>query len=138
MAEILKDVSHSSPGWKYCEEALTQVGRTFALHTKILNGELHRCVVLGYLICRILDTIEDSPSLNPQLKIQFLRQFPQLYQSDNWEKSIEAWVNRLMDESLDGKQKDIDLVKHTTHVISCFKSLPSDYQRQGKNIFHHG
>ena len=121
--------------WKYCEKVLPRVSRTFALNIKVLTGDHYRAVLLGYLGCRIIDTIEDSPSLKPPLKVQFLRQFPEMIKGDRWEKQLKIWVNQLFKENLIGQPSDIELVKHTSHVLSCFKKLSPSYQHAGEKMF---
>jgi farnesyl-diphosphate farnesyltransferase len=49
--------------WAYCKKMLPLVSRTFALNIGHLNGVLHRAVLIGYLLFRIADTIEDSIDL---------------------------------------------------------------------------
>ncbi len=48
---------------RYCRKALKEVSRTFALGIELLRDPLRDQIGLAYLVCRILDTIEDSTSL---------------------------------------------------------------------------
>jgi len=48
---------------KFCHDFLPKVSRTFALSISQLKEPLRSEICVTYLICRILDTIEDSPSL---------------------------------------------------------------------------
>lgn len=56
-------------------ETLPKVSRTFALSIKLLPAELEHPVAVAYLLCRIADTIEDSPTLPGVVKSQLLREF---------------------------------------------------------------
>ncbi len=47
----------------YCHRVLPRVSRTFALGIKLLRQPLRDRVAVAYLICRILDTIEDTASI---------------------------------------------------------------------------
>src|SRR5262245_56675755 len=47
---------------------LERVSRTFALTIPQLPKELARVVTNAYLLCRIVDTLEDEPALSPELK----------------------------------------------------------------------
>jgi farnesyl-diphosphate farnesyltransferase len=49
--------------WEYCWQMLPKVSRSFVLPISMLSGELRRSVTCGYLLCRIVDTIEDDPEL---------------------------------------------------------------------------
>ena len=54
---------------------LQGVSRTFALTIPVLPVGLREPVSNGYLLCRIIDTIEDDPALNLQQKSKFSSQF---------------------------------------------------------------
>jgi len=47
---------------------LAGVSRTFALTIPQLPPELARVVSNAYLLCRIVDTIEDEPGISPAMK----------------------------------------------------------------------
>jgi farnesyl-diphosphate farnesyltransferase len=57
---------------RWCRAILPRVSRTFALSVRVLPGELGRAVLAAYLLCRIADTIEDAPQLDPELKASTL------------------------------------------------------------------
>jgi farnesyl-diphosphate farnesyltransferase len=54
---------------------LDGVSRTFALTIPQLPGDLTAVVSNAYLLCRIIDTIEDEPSLSPAAKREFSDRF---------------------------------------------------------------
>ncbi len=54
---------------------LPRVSRTFALGIRLLPRSLEDPVTIGYLLCRIADTIEDDRALAPERKLQLLDQF---------------------------------------------------------------
>ncbi|MCF6364258.1 MAG: squalene/phytoene synthase family protein, partial [Gammaproteobacteria bacterium] len=54
---------------------LLGVSRTFALTIPQLPAELCRVVSNGYLLCRIVDTIEDDPALDATQKRHYSRLF---------------------------------------------------------------
>ncbi len=53
---------------KLVKELLPKVSRTFALNIRVLDEDDYFIIGCAYLICRYLDTIEDSPSLSHQAK----------------------------------------------------------------------
>ncbi|MBC8086977.1 MAG: phytoene/squalene synthase family protein [Phycisphaerae bacterium] len=57
---------------KFCTLILPAVSRTFALGIKVLPGHLGQAVLDAYLLCRIADTIEDAPNVDPQVKATLL------------------------------------------------------------------
>ena len=46
--------------WEYCHKILPKVSRTFALNIAQLEGDTFKTVLLGYLLFRIADTLEDT------------------------------------------------------------------------------
>ena len=128
----MDSIEHS---WQYCRKVLPEVSRTFALNIGVLRGELYRSVLLGYLICRIIDTVEDSPSLTPSLKEEFLRSFSAVIAGPNWQCLLEEWLSQLRASKLDGKPQDTELLWHSGHVLKCFKHLAPGYQRVGEKMF---
>lgn len=54
---------------------LPRVSRTFALGIKVLPARLEAPVRLGYLLCRIADTVEDDAVLPPERKAQLFDRF---------------------------------------------------------------
>ncbi len=54
---------------------LPRVSRTFALGIKLLPAKLEPPVRLGYLLCRIADTVEDELGMAPERKAQLLDAF---------------------------------------------------------------
>lgn len=61
--------------WSWCEAMLPLVSRTFALCIRFLPDEVRRPVLLSYLLCRVADTLEDSPELPVSEKQRLLALF---------------------------------------------------------------
>jgi len=51
------------PHWERCATLLPRVSRTFALSIARLREPMKGSVCVSYLLCRILDTVEDAPGL---------------------------------------------------------------------------
>jgi farnesyl-diphosphate farnesyltransferase len=49
--------------WAFCEQALVDVSRTFSKPIQLLPESLRVALTCGYLLCRIVDTVEDHPFL---------------------------------------------------------------------------
>jgi len=45
--------------WAYCEQALLEVSRTFSKPIELLPKPLRVALTCGYLLCRVVDTVED-------------------------------------------------------------------------------
>ncbi len=78
----IQNPSHTgaTSGERQADEALQSrlldgVSRTFALTIPQLPNDLYPVVANAYLLCRIVDTIEDETSLSPEQKRQFCSAF---------------------------------------------------------------
>lgn len=49
--------------WAFCEQALVDVSRTFSKPIQLLPEPLRVALTCGYLLCRVVDTVEDYPEL---------------------------------------------------------------------------
>ncbi|HMV68254.1 MAG TPA: polyprenyl synthetase family protein, partial [Myxococcota bacterium] len=56
----LRDARATAADVAFCQEHLPRVSRTFALSIELLPPGLRDAVRVGYLLCRVLDTIEDD------------------------------------------------------------------------------
>ncbi len=54
---------------------LNRVSRTFALTIRMLEEPFQTYASAAYLLCRIVDTVEDCETLTPELKCRYLRDF---------------------------------------------------------------
>ena len=46
--------------WDFCTASLRKVSRTFSRPIEVLPGDLRKAVTCGYLLCRIVDAVEDN------------------------------------------------------------------------------
>tara|TARA_Y100000588_G_scaffold247735_1_gene262222 strand:- start:154 stop:1266 length:1113 start_codon:yes stop_codon:yes gene_type:complete len=115
--------------WTYCHQTLKKVSRTFALNIKVLRGELHRSVLIAYLFCRTVDTIEDAAQLDPKIKIRKLFEFSRLIENREYRiNHIDKWIKDCA--IVDGTQNDLDLLKNIKRVFNIFDSLKENHQKQ--------
>ena len=115
--------------WTYCQQTLPKVSRTFALNIKTLQGEPHRSVLLAYLFCRTVDTVEDAAELDPKIKIKLLLEFSRLIENREYRFGhIDSWLEDCA--TVDGSTNDLDLLRNIKRVFNVFDSLKSNYQDQ--------
>ncbi len=107
----------------YCHQILPEVSRTFALGIDILRDPLRDAVCVSYLICRILDTIEDTTALPVGDRIKLLEQAgKELTDPDRWEE-----CSRIVREHFGGADftdPDHDLCRNCGRVLEVFHSFP--------------
>ena len=102
-------------------EALKKVSRSFALTIPELPVDLGRVVTNAYLICRIIDTIEDDEALPLDVKARFFKEFVQVL---NAEAPAAPFAANLTERLSDGvPEAERDLVKNTPVIIGGTFSL---------------
>ena len=61
--------------WDFCTTSLRKVSRTFSRPIEVLPGDLRKAVTCGYLLCRIVDAVEDNASFTLSERDQRYRTF---------------------------------------------------------------
>jgi len=97
---------------------LPRVSRTFALGIKLLPYRLEAPVRLGYLLCRIADTIEDDLALNPNRKAELLDAFIECFDDP---VRADAYGDSIAE--LTTSENYLDLVASTGHVFALYRNL---------------
>lgn len=69
----LPNASMQAEDWAFCRESLQRHSRTFAIPIAMLPAVLERAVTCSYLLCRIADTVEDTPDWNTRDKQRLYR-----------------------------------------------------------------
>jgi 4,4'-diapophytoene synthase len=102
-------------------EMLEGVSRTFALTIPQLPAALCRVVSNAYLLCRIVDTIEDEPELSGARKNYFCQQF---LRALNVARHAEAF-SRQLGASLSSHTPaaEHELIRNIPHVIRITRSF---------------
>jgi len=119
--------SFESEAWTYCEATLPLVSRTFALNIRQLNGTLYRSVLIGYLLFRMADTLEDSPALTEEEKVAGLSFFAEFFRQGGHEGKLLADVYPLVGK-LDLATPEGELLTHFDWVLHCYMELPPTYR----------
>jgi farnesyl-diphosphate farnesyltransferase len=105
---------------------LQGVSRTFALTIPQLPRELAWVVTNAYLLCRIIDTIEDEPALSPARKQDFCQQFVAVVAGETpAERFAAELAPHLSDHTLPTEH---ELIQNTPYVIGITRTLNSQQQ----------
>jgi farnesyl-diphosphate farnesyltransferase len=110
----------------YQKAILGSVSRTFALTIPLLPPMIEKVVGNTYLLCRIVDTIEDAVDLSPETK----QQLSQLFLDAVLEKApVESFVEPCL-KALDhyGNLDELDLIAHTPTVLRILHTCSKDDQ----------
>ena len=119
-------MNHPSADLAYQKAILHSVSRTFALTIPLLPPQIEKVVGNTYLLCRIVDTIEDATELTPQTKQDLSR----LFLDAALEKTP---VNTFVKPCLDAlknypNQDELDLIAHTPTVLRILHTCPESDQ----------
>lgn len=113
---------------EFCHEMLPAVSRTFALSIHALPESLRNAVAIAYLLCRIVDTIEDEANIEPDLRVRFFDLFDAAMADDDRDP---AELERLAAETgLGGNDAEKRLMTECGRVFRSFRNLPV-LQRDG-------
>lgn len=125
----LTNAPFTNEDFLFCKKSLSEVSRTFALNIKVLDGDLYKSVLLCYLLCRIIDTVEDCPDQQAAWKIELLNEFPQ-YLKDHDNEKLQLWISRAMEG--EAKPAERELLEQTACVLRGYWSLPEDLRAHNK------
>jgi farnesyl-diphosphate farnesyltransferase len=128
IVDTVMDKRDLEADWDYCQAILPKVSRTFALNIGRLEGDIHRTVLLGYLLFRIADTFEDTVCQDEGEKITALQDFSEIFKGH---KGLGQRLNlyeplkfRWSEES-----DDKDLVENGDRALRCYFDIPESHRR---------
>ena len=114
----------------YAYFMLEKVSRTFALNIQTLSPKLRFQVLLSYLFCRIADTLEDDNELTPEIKINLLKQFSELFTiTPTGNAGVLAFVNQLPQSWKNSDKWDHLLTYHSSSLFSLYFNLPDPVKK---------
>ena len=128
--DVGEKVLEGKAAWKYAEDILQLVSRTFALNIQVLRGKLHRSILLAYLYLRIADTVEDDPDMKATEKDRVLALFADVFKTGELEtEKIRTFVAALPKSWHGSEDPNNDLCSKSEVVVPLLKSLPKNYQK---------
>jgi farnesyl-diphosphate farnesyltransferase len=108
---------------KFCVEILPQVSRTFAINIRVLKGELYRAVLVAYLFCRIVDTVEDAEDLSLNLRNRLLDEYMAFFKAPALDSQrFGKWI--ALFGKLDPSDPQQRLIQNCPSVFAVFSDLP--------------
>jgi farnesyl-diphosphate farnesyltransferase len=111
----------------WCHEAVQGVSRTFALTVDVLDEPMSSYICVGYLVCRIADTVEDADHISPAEQARLLRLYDAALDPED-DTTIEAFVDGvepyLPPEA--ERSEDWSVVANAPRVVRTFEGLPHD------------
>ena len=114
--------------YRYAEEMLLKVSRTFALNINVLRGQLHKGILLAYLYLRIADTVEDDPILHANEKERLLKLFSAIFEQPKIStERLMAFLNALPSYWSTSEDPNHHLCVHATRVVPLLSDLDEKY-----------
>ncbi|MCK4980130.1 MAG: phytoene/squalene synthase family protein [Candidatus Delongbacteria bacterium] len=106
---------------------LKEVSRTFYLSIQALPKDLHFYVGHSYLICRLLDTLEDAYDITVETKIKALdKAISCLTSSDNFDENDDIFKH--LAATSDIKPFEKVLLENSFKIFECIDTFPENVQ----------
>ena len=111
----------------WCHEAVQGVSRTFALTVDVLDEPMASYICIGYLLCRVPDTIEDADHIPPTEQAHLLREYDRVLDpadeadAEEFRASVDEWL-----PDPDERSEDWAVVASTPRIVRTFEALPAD------------
>jgi farnesyl-diphosphate farnesyltransferase len=110
---------------EWCHSAVQDVSRTFALTIDALEEPMATRICVGYLLCRVADTVEDATSIPPAEQAALLETYDAVLDPES--ATTAADFQRDVDEYVpDDPDADWRVVAETTRVLAAFETLDED------------
>ncbi|MFB6200914.1 MAG: phytoene/squalene synthase family protein [Halorhabdus sp.] len=110
---------------EWCHEAVQGVSRTFALTVEALEEPMASHICVGYLLCRVADTVEDSNTIPAADQARLLRTFHDAVDPSaattitEFRTAVDPWIPPAAD-----RNDDWAVVAAAPTVLATFRSLP--------------
>ncbi|MEI9951983.1 MAG: squalene/phytoene synthase family protein [Pseudomonadota bacterium] len=103
--------------WAYCEQALVDVSRTFSKPIALLPQPLRVALTCGYLLCRVVDTVEDHEQFANQERDALFTAFIAVLDGEQSPESFSARFMAFADDD-----PEIRLAQSLPRVMKVFLS----------------
>jgi farnesyl-diphosphate farnesyltransferase len=114
----------------WCHEAVRGVSRTFALTVDVLEEPMSSYICLGYLVCRVADTVEDAEHVPPAEQARLLDRYDAVLDPEDpttatdFRGDVAEWL-----PAEDARSDDWETVAEVERVVGTFEALPDDVRR---------
>ncbi|MCH2108113.1 MAG: squalene/phytoene synthase family protein [Polyangiaceae bacterium] len=106
--------------WEFCCQSLEEVSRTFTQPIQFLPPEQKKALTIGYLLCRVVDTVEDCVGIDAMERDRLFSLFQSVLRSEAApEELIVAF------ENIEIKPTEARLMQGLSRVMNVFTSQSS-------------
>lgn len=110
--------------WAFCKESLGEVSRTFARPIALLPPRLEVAVTLGYLLCRVADTVEDHVAVDASRRDELFALFLSVL-----ERGAEARPFADAFGEIEGEDAELALARALPRVMRVFAAQDEAVRR---------
>jgi len=107
---------------EWCYDAVEDVSRTFALTIAELEEPMSRDICVGYLLCRVADTVEDAGHVPPGEKHALLRCYGRALDPDS-ETTVAIFRERVAEWIPAEPDDDWTVVAEAPRIVRTFEAL---------------
>lgn len=111
----------------WCYDVVQDVSRTFAITVSQLEEPMARDICVGYLLCRVADTIEDARHIPPATQASLLDTYSRVLDPGD-DMSVQQFTDEATEWIPEDAGDDWTVVENTPRVIRCFRATPSTSQ----------
>lgn len=113
-----------SAEWDFCQASLRKVSRTFSRPIEVLPGDLRKAVTCGYLLCRIVDAVEDDAASSTTERDARYRAFHGVLEgSGTAEEFVRLWA-----EAQGSPAEEVELCERVGLVMRVLDTVPEPMQ----------
>ena len=112
---------------EWCHEAVQGVSRTFALTVDVLEEPMASQICVGYLLCRVADTVEDAGHIPPDAQSDVLRTYRRAIDPDD-DTDIAAFRDAVDEWLPDERDDDWTVVAEAPTIAATFAELDAEAQ----------
>jgi farnesyl-diphosphate farnesyltransferase len=120
-------ISADAADISFCHSAVQGVSRTFAITVDVLDDPMSTYICVGYLVCRIADTVEDAGHVPPAEKMRLLRCYDAVLDPDD-DTEAAAFVDAVRPYIPPDPTDEWALVAAAPRVLRVFDSFPPAVQ----------
>ena len=112
---------------EWCHDAVQGVSRTFAITVDVLEEPMSSYICVGYLLCRVADTIEDAERIPPAEQSRLLRLYDRTLDPED-EYDVGAFADAVAPylPDPDDRSEDWAVVAEAPRVVRTFERFAPD------------
>jgi len=115
------------PDLEWCFEAVQGVSRTFAITIDVLEEPMASYICVGYLLCRVADTVEDAGHIPPEEQADLLELYDRALDPED-PTTVGEFREAVDPHVPEGGDEDWAVVERSPRVVATFESLGEDAQ----------